>query len=1026
MKGKKITALFALALAAVMSFGACTPQSSNTENSSNNSSSSSDSSSSSISEIINEYVVTFVVDGQVVQTSTVQEGQFASFDGEEPTKAPTPDVYRYRFKGWDRSLEEPITEDTTFNAVFAEYVEEAIIGDFESFTSSGDMIDDGWVAIGYNSTSRQWTEGTNATVSLSTNSVEGQKALRFDAWENDMDYKIAKYIDENEFPKSCNALRFRLMVPSINTVKVLLHGKVVIGGQIQSPSFTYTLNVTSSEYVEYTIPLADPGWALWNEPGKSIHQVAEWTHVHEDDLLNYLTRFEIYIRGNDGKNYWPYAAFLDSAKFVTIDNPTLAAEQQVELYDRYTGRTTSNEIIRFDFHEDGSALAKILTLKEPLEVPGNVVFKDETFVFTSSDEGQTLIYQAHLTDGGKKAKFISSSGTLKEETEDMVLNSVQVVENFEQYTEDGKAYYTGNKDKTARSGCRGAYYSEYYNESSTSSSDWGGYRWSLMGGNGDQLKLKVGAEAHGGNQYVCMKNSQSNGMRYMQWGLFDGTSDKNAYRGSTMSFWAKTNGVVKEFYAYMYSQNHPINETRDNKVKKLHVEETEAIGEWKHYEIAIEPTLVYYGFMFYLQPNYTADSYLYVDDIEVYTDSPYAVYTVPAPTYELTPYDTYYGKYQGLVNVGLRIEEENKVHLSSPILGIDEEGTYTGSKQDITITFGETNYTAEVSEDCRTFTFKEIEGTDDIANILNNTSFTMLDCLENAESYTEDGMMYYQNNTDMSTISGARGAYYCDMHNNGDDSSPVGGEGWALMGGSGDQLQLDTSTYQDGKQSLKIRKSAYADMRYMQWQLFDGTASGHTGADKFTIYLKSQCGSATSVKIMVYKTQHVTNETQGESYYVSATYTLGARENWKAYTVSLDPNETYYGFAVMLITDEANNGWLNMDLAYYSSADLDPSLLFYAPKDMSLNGVISGGAAQFTFDEGNKISFTYGEHQDVLGQYTMEMNNDNQIMTIRVLNSVIKGTYVVNTDTGKVTFTVTEVTGDLATDIAVNTIFTNE
>ena len=93
---------------------------------------------------------------------------------------------------------------------------------------------------------------------------------------------------------------------------------------------------------------------------------------------------------------------------------------------------------------------------------------------------------------------------------------------------------------------------------------------------------------------------------------------------------------------------------------------------------------------------------------------------------------------------------------------------------------------------------------------------------------------------------------------------------------------------------------------------------------------------------------------------------------------------------------------------------------------MSLNGVISGGDAHFTFDEGDKVYFTYGANQDVLGEYRMEMNDATQVMTIRVLNSVIKGNYVVNIDTGMVTFTITEVTGDLATDIAIDTIFTNE
>ena len=119
-----------------------------------------------------------------------------------------------------------------------------------------------------------------------------------------------------------------------------------------------------------------------------------------------------------------------------------------------------------------------------------------------------------------------------------------------------------------------------------------------------------------------------------------------------MGFWAKTNGVVKSFNAYLYSQNAPTNATRDQYVKSATFTESAALGEWKHYEVELNPNVVYYGFMFFLSANWTADSYLYIDDIEVYGADPYAHYEEPIPEpekdYNLVPGSVYYAKMNDL------------------------------------------------------------------------------------------------------------------------------------------------------------------------------------------------------------------------------------------------------------------------------------------------------------------------------------------------------------------------------------------
>ena len=298
-----------------------------------------------------KFAVKFVVDGVEVQTGEVEEGQTASYTGETPTKAADANAVKYRFKGWDKDLTQPITADTTFTAQFAEYAAEVMVDDFESYTSNGEMMDANWVAIGWKDGG--WSEETSAAVSLGTNSVEGNKALRLDAWRNGSYYKIGKKFPTNTFDKSVNAMKFRLMVPANCDIQVILYASCEIDGKPQSPAFYYPLTSQSSEYVEYTLPLNDAAWDLWNRhEGKSIASVADWTGIHQDDLMSYLTKIEISIKGTVNGNL-PYFGFLDSLKFVTLDNPAKAEDETMGQYTKYTGLLNDGHTVKVELGANG-------------------------------------------------------------------------------------------------------------------------------------------------------------------------------------------------------------------------------------------------------------------------------------------------------------------------------------------------------------------------------------------------------------------------------------------------------------------------------------------------------------------------------------------------------------------------------------------------------------------------------------------------------------------------------------------------
>lgn len=985
----------------------------NASSSSNSNSSDADSSSSSNTTT---YKVDFVVDGVIEKTYQVEEGQTVSYDGDVPTKSPDANACKYRFKNWDKDITQPITENTTFNAVFAEYAEEIIVDDFENYSGAGSLKDAGWAA--WTLSGSGWTTETQASVSISRNAADGNKALRLDAWQNDCDFKAVKTLSA-PFEKSANAIQFKLMIPSeMKSVKILLKGEVEIAGTLQAPSFSYILHPTSSEYMEYTIPLADDGWALWDDPTKTIKSVAGWTGIHEDDYLQYLTSIDFYARGNDGLGGQAYLAFIDSVKFVTLDNPEFKQTQELKQYDRYTGTLSDGHILRVDLGDNGSATANIIDLEVPQTIPGNYVITNDEITFTSADDGISLIYKGDITNGGQLIKYKSAAGNYADLVLDMNLDAVQVVNNFEQYTESGEAYSQQNFDDTIGSGLRGDFYGEYY--ASSGASDWGGSGWQILE-NGDEVNLLNDGGAHSGNNYASFKHMKSNAIRYIQWDLFKGYGDKYSFRGSKLGLWVK--GFVDKLTIYMYSRSNPTAANKNERVKTGQFALGRAIDEWQHIEVDLNSKLVYYGFIISIEKDYISDAQLFVDDIEVYTADPYAKYTEPVPEEpkHFTPGQSYLAKLNGLFPIKVSFDRDNAVDFSVPHKSISVTGTYAINEDDVTLTLDGTTYTATIADDYSKLTFKAVGGSDDIAAILNDVSFNQIDYAETGETYESVGQMYYESFTDESKISGARGAYYCDRYT-GSGSTPVGGNGWALMGGSGDQVGFEEGGVL-GYHYPTFKRSNGADLRYIQWDLYKGTAKERKGVDTFSVYLKNPASNEMHIKLYVFKNKQVNPANQLER--VEREITIPANQDWTEYKVTLNPEVSYYGFGLYTYKG-STNAYLGLDAACFYGVDDNPNYSFYAKNNMVISGPINVGEASLKFGTGSKAYLTCAAasltNQQVT--YTMEVTDDGQIMTISMGDHTLKGIYAVDADYN-VTFTVTEATGNFAALVTIGAVFSN-
>ena len=1023
MKNKKLFGALSLLFATGLILSACN----NKKSESSTPTSTSGQPTSSSSEV-RKFTVTFVVNGTTVQTSQVEAGSLAVYEGATPTKAGDAQAYRYFFRGWDKDITQPIAEDTTFTAVFAEYGESFLVDNFEAYADAGALHDDGkWVPAKYNNTTQQWDDDQGGTIDVSYTSREGLKAARFQSWANGVGYKFCKKLTAGTFTQAANALKFNLRTAAFNTVKIIVFtSPITIGTEEVVPSATYTMDIESSQYTEYTIPMAGE-WAIWGDKaqfGTIANPVAgKETGIHQDDVVKMLTRIEFYIQGHDGSGQQQFS-LLDNLRFVTLDDPSEEAASEMGQFTTYTGTAADGKtVIKVELGAAGAATATLVNLASPVVIDGTYSVHDDEITFTSADQGATLGYKATMVDGGVSLKFKAATGAQADFVGQMDLNAVQLVQDFEGYANSGTAWHQGNS-QADRAGFRGDFYQEYY--AGSGSSPWAGSGWTLMGGGGEQANLKTDG-GHTGTKYASFKSSKTYAMRYMQFGLFDGTADKQFFRGSTFSFWAKTTNTSAKIRVTVFNTPTPTlsNEMEKSQCRRLETIEVGAVGTWKHYEVPLNPNLSYYGYSFMLDHNDIRDGALYVDDVEIYTANPYATYAAPAPAATLPLNATYQVKFAGIYNAQVTTSSTNAINLSSPGLSVDVNGTYVLNGSEVTMTFNTDTYVGTVKEDGRLIEFKSVSGNGMAAAILDGNDLNMVEFAENAESYASDGAMYYQNNMDNTKISGARGAWHCDYYQSGAAKpSLLGDPNWTLMGGSGDQLQLDTTTYVDGAQSLKMKFSTAGGMRYIPWDIMSGQARARTGYNRFNVYLKNANAYDVKIKLYVMKVAKVTvGNWASDSTKITTELTIPASTDWTRYSVALDASAKYYGFGIYMVTT-SNTGFLHVDTAYFDNDYEGVDLMYYAIPGLPLTADLGGHEATITFGQKGAANFKCADLSvNANGTYTARMNGMTEEMVFTIGDNVITGSYAFNMATMTFTFTVISATGSYSAYLPADTVF---
>ena len=1053
-------------------------------------------------ENIDKYTVRFLVDGvQYGDPVQVEYGKYASAPAVDPTKDPDAEVARYVFDGWD-GIDQPITENTDLNASFIEYAVEEVVDNFASYDEDHPVDDNtGWEPVKLDGS---WGP-SSAPIDISENSMEGDQALRFLGYRNGLDFGIRKTFDNDQPARYANAVKIKMMTPSdlkSSAPKFIMNFTVDMMGTPLGITLKHAIPAQTAEWFEVVIPFAHDQWQIWDQEYGSIESIAAGRGLTSLDpavIPTMLDDFIIYVAYPNGTPQ-RFATYIDSVSFVTTDSTEVTVHDLMDSYTRYTGYTLSGNVARVDITSATEAHFRIIDLAEPVDIQGEYTVDGNRLTFSSFTDG-ILDYEGRITDNGQKIEFVSvnsSIAELKTNLADIKLNAVQVLEDAESYTADGVGYSRDHAEDT-RSGARGAYFMEIYNGSSGVQSPFGKGDWKLMG-NGEQVKLKNDGTAHSGSKHLAFQ-SFANNARYLQWNLFKGNGDLNRYRGAKLSFWLKsaTTPLVDKLYFYALSKYNPsqgdIYEPQPSSCRRYEISST-IPQTWTHYELDIDPNGVYYGFAM-LQRCGKA-SWLHLDDVEIYTASPYACaasgVSLSDPSASLalgetkqltatvSPADasnknvtwssnnesvatvdenglvravaagnatitvttvvggftdtcdvsvtadvsldkgqTYSARIGNKVNALIDIIDESNAKLRVPGLDISVDGTYSTHQDDVTFAFGSGILTVTASADKRSLTFKSIGG-EGLA-LLQNANFEMI-FGEDAETYASAGTMYYQGNTNENNRSGARGAYYCEYKGGG--STPVGGSGWCLMGGSGNQLDLDTTASVDGGKSLKMKFSNGGEMRYMQWDLFKGTALPKTGYSSFGFWIKNPSSFKAQFNLSVYKVAQVTtaNVLGGDDARAkTGVVDVPAGTDWKYYSLTLDPTATYYGFAIWF-NQASGADFVRFDKAAFQKNSYEqPFNNFFAFDGLALSGEINDDTpATLTFGASGAATLNYGS--DVPSTYRMFMYGGNQMLEITTPAGKITGTYIVS-QPGVVTFTIVSATDTIASYVTAGQTFTS-
>lgn len=304
----------------------------------------------------------------------------------------------------------------------------------------------------------------------------------------------------------------------------------------------------------------------------------------------------------------------------------------------YTGIGQDNYSYQLDIDNEGSAVLKSLNKATGITLNGTVTMTSANNVSIAFSANLTLNlysddYRLSLTHISKTG---SDAGTI---TTISTFYRVYNVEDFENYSETGTGFDQAH-DNVSTSGLRSAFYADYYSNNSGDSSPIGGSKWKLMGGSYDYITY-TSNKGHNNSKAAAFKGN-SNKLRYISMNSMYGVPVIIG-AGAYLSFWARgaytTTGLSTEstsnasikLYAFYNSR---LDSSNVGTRTELQFTVT-AKSDWTEYKMPLDQSKFYYGFGFYCENANT--TYTVIDDIKIYSVSPYAVPPVEPTAVAVSP-----------------------------------------------------------------------------------------------------------------------------------------------------------------------------------------------------------------------------------------------------------------------------------------------------------------------------------------------------------------------------------------------------
>ncbi len=343
--------------------------------------------------------------------------------------------------------------------------------------------------------------------------------------------------------------------------------------------------------------------------------------------------------GFSGDNYFKLSA---GDQEVTIDSITVyySCEENTKLNfssiisgTKWTGKDAAGVI--WEARKTSSGF-ELKTLNKKVNDIYSATPSFEGNELTLSINSGAAVYKGTLGSDFEKITFKSKSGAAAALVPEVDLYRVYNVENFESYSSTGKGYDSASASNTlySMSGLRSAFHSDYY-ATGGKSVFFNDANWKIMGST-DYLTYTAD-KGHNGSKAAIFKTT-TNSMRYVSFSALEPGSQFIG-KGSYFSFWAK--GGYTGATSSTQSSNSTTLKVRvfyKDGITKCDDSTGDAVevtipagSDWKQYIIPINSSREYYGYSFFSK---TATSYVPIDDIQIFTENPNAVYEEPAPVVE--------------------------------------------------------------------------------------------------------------------------------------------------------------------------------------------------------------------------------------------------------------------------------------------------------------------------------------------------------------------------------------------------------